>query len=470
MQTNVPARATGTADEALRELKRLDISKDKEYYAAPRRRGAGAGRSVHHCKFAQQLSTIPMQLSFEDMRTWHRPRGRWWAAQPGAERASLGVAPVILVALTGLYWKPGKWEINVKNQEPRVWLQQVFDNKHSTFRAGKGKRVQLLVPSTPPRELPMDKMLSESGPFVVEPKQVPIAIVFPQATLLPTSKAEALPDESEPAMLRAPLAFPTKKYISAVQTSGRVILVEYMEESPMLLNRPGMGARLSTYYRRRDAADATPTALREEAIAKDERWKVGAMLPLGKDDDTRLFLGELPVGNPQLAVETGLFTAPACSYNAAHADFLLVRERTGLMTVREITGTVATGQLLPNHRIPAPGARGLKDLEERRMYAYVFRQLRAEQSKLDGEGEGKRATVSLTHLSSMFNDRPENMIRMYLKNECGLVMLGRSANGEFYGLPEAARLPSEVEIRKKVRRKEGWWVGSGVGLALSRQL
>ena len=38
-------------------------------------------------------------------------------------------------------------------------------------------------------------------------------------------------------------------------TEGHVVLLEYFEEFPMLLGHPGMGARLTTYYRRDSPTD-----------------------------------------------------------------------------------------------------------------------------------------------------------------------------------------------------------------------
>jgi hypothetical protein len=35
-------------------------------------------------------------------------------------------------------------------------------------------------------------------------------------------------------------------------TGGHVLLLEHLEEHPALLGRPGMGARLSTYYQKKD--------------------------------------------------------------------------------------------------------------------------------------------------------------------------------------------------------------------------
>ena len=44
-----------------------------------------------------------------------------------------------------------------------------------------------------------------------------------------------------------------RKDLTAVE--GHVVLLEYFEEFPLLLGHPGMGARLTSYYRRRSPTD-----------------------------------------------------------------------------------------------------------------------------------------------------------------------------------------------------------------------
>lgn len=47
---------------------------------------------------------------------------------------------------------------------------------------------------------------------------------------------------------RPPAALKTFKSLSA-QTQGHVLLLEYLEERPLMLLQTGMGMRLTTYYR-----------------------------------------------------------------------------------------------------------------------------------------------------------------------------------------------------------------------------
>lgn len=49
-------------------------------------------------------------------------------------------------------------------------------------------------------------------------------------------------------LVRPPAAFKTVKGLSAA-TPGHVLLLEYMEERPLMMLQTGMGMRLTTYYR-----------------------------------------------------------------------------------------------------------------------------------------------------------------------------------------------------------------------------
>lgn len=64
-----------------------------------------------------------------------------------------------------------------------------------------------------------------------------------------------------PPTRRAPHAFGRKKELSASE-GGLILVAEYLEAAPPLLNRPGMGAKMVTYYRKRDATDSEHQRLR----------------------------------------------------------------------------------------------------------------------------------------------------------------------------------------------------------------
>lgn len=236
---------------------------------------------------------------------------------------------------------------------------------------------------------------------------------------------------------------------------GHVVLVEYLEEEPPLLNRPGMGLKLVTFYRKKDAADVGHRALKDAAVGDGMEWQVGAVQPLGDTDDSP-FLGELAPGKHQLSTETNLYRSPAHPYTPPASDFLVVRSRSGAMHLREITGMVACGQELPMRRIPAPGgikSRGVKELEEARLEVNVFRELTKRQKKNNEKGLRQgvmplAATVKMRDLAEEFSGRSRTMIRAFLRENCGLAVSGKD-DDEVFELREEARLPTEMELRNR---------------------
>ncbi len=47
--------------------------------------------------------------------------------------------------------------------------------------------------------------------------------------------------------------------------------MEYLEETPLLLGRPGMGLKLNTFYRRKHDRDAGHLDIRKGAFSDDGR-------------------------------------------------------------------------------------------------------------------------------------------------------------------------------------------------------
>lgn len=58
---------------------------------------------------------------------------------------------------------------------------------------------------------------------------------------------------------------------------------------------------------------------------------------------------------------------------------------------------------------------------------YVFKRLRRLQAVQDRKAPGTKATISLKQLHEMFPNRPESMIRIYLKESCDL-QISRSSH------------------------------------------
>lgn len=438
------------ANEALVELAKLDISKDKTYFAAARRRGPSRlGRQVHHAKAALQLETIPLPIH-TDFTRWHRPRGVWWPMGDSWKLLKQFFAGknTMHTLFPGVGFVLDKAGNTVLAEEWKSHTLNKQGKKDTLFGTAVDKPLPLFVipgdASRPPRVI--DGMIPLGQ--IIDQKSFHSVAIFTEAELYPTAKIEEPPLETtNMALLRPPAAFKFNRDLKSANR-GRVVLVEYLEEAPMLLNRPGMGARLTTYYRKTDPSDGTLQQLLQAANRDDERWRVGGLAYLDENDESP-FLGEIQPGAPRFALETGLFTSIAKAYPSRPSDFLITRSTAGVMRIREITGSVLSGQELPLHRIQSPGSRDSKDLQERRIYVYIFKKLRQAFEK------NKNKEISLNEVAALFPERPMNMIRIFFKDRCGLKLTSKrkvdKTVHEFYELKDGIRLPSEAELRKKVR-------------------
>eukprot|EP00889_Picochlorum_renovo_P001249 jgi/Picre1/28279/NNA_003685.t1 len=443
-------------------LKAINISKDEVYFAAPRRKGTGrVGRTVYHSKFATLLHTIPLDLSEQQALHWHRPRSvfapldKKTIRQPSSKE--------VKVTLWTLFPRQSQKTFHVEDPAGTkisdLWNQ--VKTVASAFEDAKEIQQTIspkfFLPGNPPTEVQPDANLLDPIFERSSTSAIGIVVVYQDVDWFKTKVAEKIPEESSTTLLRPPFVFSTRRELKAGQC-GSIFLVEYMEEFPMLLNHPGMGARLTTYYRKKSSADQGHLSLKDKAEKSGCKWKTGAVVGLG-DDDESPFLGQVSPGNNQLAFETGLATCPAYPYNPNPTDFLVTRSVAGTLRVREVQGTFICGQELPLHRIPPPNTRSLKDLQERRIHVYVMRTLRTEQARIERERtkaalEGRGFTeeipcVSLLKTSQMFKGRPINMIRMFFK-ECNLKYVSKNGHDEFYTLAHGARIPTEAELKKMV--------------------
>lgn len=84
------------------------------------------------------------------------------------------------------------------------------------------------------------------------------------------------------------------------------------------------------------------------------------------------------------------------------------------------------------------------------MKSYIFRHLRNEQLNFERRGIAKVPSVSLKTLFELFPNRPQTMIRSFLR-EINLVKVGEVRGvppDELYGLRDGARMPTDVEVKK----------------------
>lgn len=159
-----------------------------------------------------------------------------------------------------------------------------------------------------------------------------------QVQLLTTPRALAtIP--SQPAVLQA--LYGTRKKLSATQ--WHVYGVEHMLPRAYILNHPGMGATLQTFFRHPEGRVASKRAASDTlaeltAVAEGPHaWRVGQVTPLGAQDASPFRIGDVDPGSPLLTIENGSSIAVAAPHTPGN-NYLLIRRPSGHMLVRKFSG------------------------------------------------------------------------------------------------------------------------------------
>ncbi|GLC76689.1 hypothetical protein PLESTF_001818500 [Pleodorina starrii] len=379
------------------QLAAFNVSQDTHYTHQAKARVDRTQKSLsRHGTPAITLATLPARLTRDDLLLFHRPRSVW-AVGVTAQRA----APALLAAAakqTKELVYMFKWGRNALD----IGFPQHKDAPYSIVGGWP------LVPLTP------ETKLAEAGinkPVRAGPPQNHLYVLMPAMRLI------ARPHMPEPGQgTKPPAAFGTRASLTAC--GGHVVLLEYLEEHPPLLGRPAMGARLLTYYQRRDEQDMghnnllPPTGGGGGGPAAGagaggaggaaggggggggggaqgqgqgggggkgggsgrQMWKLGTVQPLGPENTP--FYTVLPPGHTVLCVDTHMFKAPAAPHDPRPSDFLVVRSNNGVVHLRELTGTLSVGQQHPHEKVPEPwDSEWIKNYNSQRIFVVVARAL-----------------------------------------------------------------------------------------------
>ena len=112
--------------------------------------------------------------------------------------------------------------------------------------------------------------------------------------------------------------------------------------------------------------------------------------------------------------------------------------------MRSVRGTLLIGQQEPCLRVPVPGSKEYKDLDEKRFQTWVYRELRACDVKLSKKGEAGQPYVEGKTLTKAFPFAPQSVLRLRMQAcQC-------KQEGSRWVLKEDVRIPTEQELRKEV--------------------
>ncbi|XP_053594523.1 transcription initiation factor TFIID subunit 1 [Microplitis demolitor] len=205
---------------------------------------------------------------------------------------------------------------------------------------------------------------------------------------------------------------------------GEIILVEFSEEHPPLMNQVGMCSKMKNYYKRKAGKDTGPPEYKygETAYAH-----------------TSPFLGILTPGQSIQAMENNMYRVPIYEHKPINTDFLVIRTRQQYY-IREIDGVFAAGQECPLYEVPGPNSKRANNFVRDFLQVFIYR--------LFWNSLDTPRRIKMDDIKKAFPSHSESSIRKRLKLCADFKRTGMDSN--WWVIKPDFRLPTEEEIRAMV--------------------
>ncbi|KPU79562.1 uncharacterized protein Dana_GF17182, isoform D [Drosophila ananassae] len=205
---------------------------------------------------------------------------------------------------------------------------------------------------------------------------------------------------------------------------GDIVLAEFCEEHPPLMNQVGMCSKIKNYYKRKAEKDSGPQdyVYGEVAFAH-----------------TSPFLGILHPGQCIQALENNMYRAPIYPHKMSHNDFLVIRTRTGYW-IRAVNAIFTVGQECPIYEVPGPNSKRANNFTRDFLQVFIYR--------LFWKSRDNPRRIRMDDIKKAFPAHSESSIRKRLKQCADFKRTGMDSN--WWVIKPEFRLPSEEEIRAMV--------------------
>eukprot|EP01116_Phalansterium_solitarium_P000773 TRINITY_DN10637_c0_g1_i1.p1 TRINITY_DN10637_c0_g1~~TRINITY_DN10637_c0_g1_i1.p1 ORF type:complete len:1410 (-),score=241.53 TRINITY_DN10637_c0_g1_i1:155-4384(-) len=249
--------------------------------------------------------------------------------------------------------------------------------------------------------------------------------------LQPSRKSDAAREgdqtlEGAAASLRAKVdSFKHKTDLSAKDRS-RIVLVEYVEQYPLIIQNVGMGSRLRNYYRKRNSTE-------DPLVRFDDGETV--LLEPGEESP---FFGDVEPGKSVQAIDNSMFRAPIFQHTMPETDFLVVWTGGKVAVIRRIPAIYTAGQIQPCMEVPSPNSRWVNNFLKARMQAFIYRQFL--KKKL-----GDSVRMSFDDLALLFPSVSPSHIRKTLKD---IADCQRNSDESQWVIRDQSQIPNEEELRR----------------------
>lgn len=205
---------------------------------------------------------------------------------------------------------------------------------------------------------------------------------------------------------------------------GDIILAEFCEEHPPLMNQVGMCSKIKNYYKRKAAKDSGPSEYPYGEVAYAH---------------TSPFLGILQPGMCIQALENNMYRAPIYQQSVNPTDFLIIRTRNNYW-VREINALYTVGQECPLYEVPGPNSKRANNFTRDFLQVFIYR--------LFWKSKDTPRRIRMDDIKKAFPAHSESSIRKRLKQCADFKRTGMDSN--WWVIKPEFRLPSEEEIRAMV--------------------
>ncbi|XP_030243752.1 transcription initiation factor TFIID subunit 1 isoform X5 [Drosophila navojoa] len=205
---------------------------------------------------------------------------------------------------------------------------------------------------------------------------------------------------------------------------GDIILAEFCEEHPPLMNQVGMCSKIKNYYKRKAEKDSGPQdyVYGEVAFAH-----------------TSPFLGILHPGQCIQALENNMYRAPIYLHKMSSSDFLIIRTRSNYW-IRAVNAVFTVGQECPLYEVPGPNSKRANNFTRDFLQVFIYR--------LFWKSRDNPRRIRMDDVKRAFPAHSESSIRKRLKQCADFKRTGMDSN--WWVIKPEFRLPSEEEIRAMV--------------------
>lgn len=157
----------------------------------------------------------------------------------------------------------------------------------------------------------------------------------------------------------------------SLNDNSNIVLFEYCEQSPILLNKFGMGSRIINYTRRQEGEE-------EDKLPKAELGETQTLLP--EDKSPFSIFGTVDIGEVVPTLHNALFRAPVFKHEQRNNDFILGYSITAKDAphyyLRKAFSVQVVGQQNVFQEVPGPHARMITSTNKKRMRAICDRMAR----------------------------------------------------------------------------------------------